>query len=1358
MLRGVSDASHVATDISGDFFGNQGVYGSGGYFGYGSALNSPADYTDPYMEQGWMFGAKMDPTASVGRYGSEEIQRLQYQHEDMYSDPSLAAAALGFDAIDVPDSDFMVALNKQRLLVDERSVPGGAFWEEIQNMPVEGGKRKSAYVDLLMGHPAYGGNSAYGLPGKGLVGQRQAPPWATASGLPEQPDGGSIYRGDAAIPQVGQLGRPRGGGETTRLPSGPSAGLDFSTQLGGTGQQQTPWSQARGIDLGTATDRLALNIGEHEDLADYRQDLPGEVWSYSGMMSAPLNQYLRSGTVDEIYDDQQELEKMAAIISGEMSPLADDTWLYRGMGGGVDVGLGEYMDQGFMSTSTDPATAAGFGTHPLMQIFAPKGTPSLAYNAGEREVLLPPQTPLSVTEYEENFMGPYQKSPLFDDTRYLSPYDRLIQASVGGAQVPSSRSSGMRSDTFEQVPGTQRSPWSEASGTSGAPWMQASGIDPYLPIDEYSLFHGTSRSQFSPQQANQGHPLFTAQQFGISDFFAQNSARRIEEETGSDWGDIYQDQGKVMQYRSRIPVAEIPSLYDLPNEQSWYNRLEGTSTDWQARDQVVREAADLAGGGIRIPDNTAEMEEHLFNLGYEIPDNLEEIAFTDPNKFLESNYNVWRPGQMEYPQGMEPAGLFGDEDDWQQEEEDEWTPDLSLIHAMSMDEGKSRDEANLIVRQMAQTYNMHAPAWAKSVGVDAEAEGMQGVTGTRRGMHVPSDIDAEMQRDQMRQREWDRNRGFPLGRETEAMLDGGFGFDPSLTGGVPISGFPLGQRGRDSSLLPGPTWQDIVDRELGLDQGFGGVVGGGFGGAPMGVSGDQVRRPVERGEARLPTSDPTVPNYSFSPLTPGINLSRAFSFGGGGGGGTGSGGTGGGPGGLTGIDPFLPGGFMSLALATQTHLPPVLEQLPFVADQARVAGWRLGQDVTGVGQELANIGGAIFPGLGETDSSQQIPFISTQPRMTDWHFGQDIKTGQRPTGEVTPYPGFGVTPMQAQGGQAQGGYWSNLGRTIVTGASNIWDHMTETQDISEFPGDPNLVQKKVRGMEFPDWMMDAGQEVGQFLDRQTGSETSVERDLRTGKVTEMTQEEADALVVQSRAKEIENEKKHTQQKVQIQTTSSDKMLEEMMYSQQQQLTQQDDQHEMELIKIRSNFEFQMNILTEYLNDLENQKEGASEEEREQAEAQAEVIQDIKHEEYEKQQILFTNYANNFLDAQKDSAADAEAVEEDHSSTVRTIKEVSFETQTDLADQFYEDELSMMGYSYSSRKSETEDSEDTIKTTRKDSQDAQTTFADQFYEDEMSMMGYSYGSRKTETKDSEDTIKTTRTESQEEQATSFGRVP
>ena len=163
MLRGTTEESFIEDTLAGNFIGT-GHYGNGHYFAYGNRLDRPRKYARG--SQGRFYGAKLDPEARVFRIGdSYETLNVHKQDEDdvqetydaidkilryhssvgsteLHRDPKTieerwssdigrVMADAGYDAYEIGHQDYMVILNQNKLLVDERSLPGREFTRRV---------------------------------------------------------------------------------------------------------------------------------------------------------------------------------------------------------------------------------------------------------------------------------------------------------------------------------------------------------------------------------------------------------------------------------------------------------------------------------------------------------------------------------------------------------------------------------------------------------------------------------------------------------------------------------------------------------------------------------------------------------------------------------------------------------------------------------------------------------------------------------------------------------------------------------------------------------------------------------------------------------------------------------------------------------------------------------------------------------------------------------------------------------------------------------------------------------------------------------------------------------------------------
>ena len=108
------------------------MYGNGNYFG------SAADAYNDYMDNGWMYRAKIDPRARVLSVDDTRVLAKAADVEDkaLYlfaRDNGKASVLDGYDVIQSTGRDgYTVVLNQRAVIVDRRSLPDGE-WEERWN-------------------------------------------------------------------------------------------------------------------------------------------------------------------------------------------------------------------------------------------------------------------------------------------------------------------------------------------------------------------------------------------------------------------------------------------------------------------------------------------------------------------------------------------------------------------------------------------------------------------------------------------------------------------------------------------------------------------------------------------------------------------------------------------------------------------------------------------------------------------------------------------------------------------------------------------------------------------------------------------------------------------------------------------------------------------------------------------------------------------------------------------------------------------------------------------------------------------------------------------------------------------------
>ena len=112
-------------------------------------------------------------------------------------------------------------------------------------------------------------------------------------------------------------------------------------------------------------------------------------------------------------------ERKIKSINSEMRPLKQNYHAYRGDTRTLKYSPGEVFDEaGFMSTSSNPGIAVGFGSEgegggTLFQMVLPKGKRSIHENAIEGEIVLPPGQRMRVLESSSNKtvdLGTYKRT------------------------------------------------------------------------------------------------------------------------------------------------------------------------------------------------------------------------------------------------------------------------------------------------------------------------------------------------------------------------------------------------------------------------------------------------------------------------------------------------------------------------------------------------------------------------------------------------------------------------------------------------------------------------------------------------------------------------------------------------------------------------------------------------------------------------------------------------------------------------------------------------------------------------------------------------------------------------------------
>lgn len=157
LYRGVGHKNHAQSDVDGEHTG-YGVYGNGNYFAYddkfvggSNGVHTALDYAQG--EDGWIYTTKLHPDARVIDHwdlGERFLQAQKNYKPPASIEPGIAlssdgvplddaetpwhlsdvgrfAADQGYDAINVPNNGYMVVLNQKKVVVDERTLPGGEF-------------------------------------------------------------------------------------------------------------------------------------------------------------------------------------------------------------------------------------------------------------------------------------------------------------------------------------------------------------------------------------------------------------------------------------------------------------------------------------------------------------------------------------------------------------------------------------------------------------------------------------------------------------------------------------------------------------------------------------------------------------------------------------------------------------------------------------------------------------------------------------------------------------------------------------------------------------------------------------------------------------------------------------------------------------------------------------------------------------------------------------------------------------------------------------------------------------------------------------------------------------------------------
>ncbi len=149
MFRGVSDRIFVQSNIDGDWVG-QGDYGNGTYFAQGKSLIDAEEYA--YGEygdtkNGWIYVAKLREDAKI--IDLKDLENMIFAEEekhqalgkfpddwDFRDNIGRYALEKGYDAVVMEGKDWTnglhyLVVNQRTVIVDLRSIPGGAFQEKF---------------------------------------------------------------------------------------------------------------------------------------------------------------------------------------------------------------------------------------------------------------------------------------------------------------------------------------------------------------------------------------------------------------------------------------------------------------------------------------------------------------------------------------------------------------------------------------------------------------------------------------------------------------------------------------------------------------------------------------------------------------------------------------------------------------------------------------------------------------------------------------------------------------------------------------------------------------------------------------------------------------------------------------------------------------------------------------------------------------------------------------------------------------------------------------------------------------------------------------------------------------------------
>ena len=149
VIRGVTERKHLQSNMDGTA-GGSGIFGDGQYYGTYKGMRTEA--LGYISEDGHIFAAKLTEDAVV--VTADELI-------DLAIDPRVGKSATARAMLDSnnanvamshkidaywggPEGDFLVVVNRNKLVVDERTMPGGELYERAETRIMEKRKRRNA--------------------------------------------------------------------------------------------------------------------------------------------------------------------------------------------------------------------------------------------------------------------------------------------------------------------------------------------------------------------------------------------------------------------------------------------------------------------------------------------------------------------------------------------------------------------------------------------------------------------------------------------------------------------------------------------------------------------------------------------------------------------------------------------------------------------------------------------------------------------------------------------------------------------------------------------------------------------------------------------------------------------------------------------------------------------------------------------------------------------------------------------------------------------------------------------------------------------------------------------------------------